>query len=207
MTTKQDSDQQKYGKDRGERDSGTTTSRRALGAAVLVPAVAAVLLWGASMVTWGSQRFRTPFSGDVTYSATGATVRPELVPVALAALASIAAVLAAGRWLRRVLGVVFCLAGALLVWRDVDRAPMSAYPGVPAGSTPIGAVSASPLGPLLLVVAAVALIGAGVLIVRYAGRLPEMGAKYSAPGAKRRALDPDKRLWDALDEGHDPTAE
>lgn len=176
-----------------------------VGAVVLVLAIAAAMLWSASAVTWVGQRYRTPFSGDVTFSATGATLRPELVPVALVAIAAIAAVLATGRWLRRVLGVLLCLAGALLVWRGIGSPVVGSYPGLPPGSTPIGGPSTSPLGPVLMVAAALALVTAGFLVARYAHRMPEMGGKYAAPGAKRTVRDPDKRLWDALDEGEDPT--
>lgn len=175
--------------------------------AALVLAVAAALLWAASAVTWVDQRYRTPFSGDVTFSATGAMVRPELVPVALVALAAIAAVLATGRWLRRVLGVVLCLAGAFLVWRGVGQPVAGAYRGVPSGSAPIAGPSVNPVGPVFMVIAALALAGAGFLVARYAHRMPEMGAKYAAPGENRTVKDPHKRLWDALDEGEDPTDE
>jgi uncharacterized membrane protein (TIGR02234 family) len=171
----------------------------------LVLAASAVMLWAASAVTWVDQRYRTPFSGDVTFSATGATVRPELVPLALVALAAIAAVLATGRWLRRVLGVVLCLAGAFLAWRGVGLPVAGSYPSVPPGSTPISAPAANPVGPALMVVAALALVAAGFLVARYARKLPEMGAKYAAPGRKRVSKDPHKQLWDALDEGEDPT--
>jgi hypothetical protein len=182
-------------------------SRSVAVATTLVLVIAAAMLWAASAVTWAQQRFRTPFSGDVTFTATGATVRPELVPVALVTLAAIAAVLATGRWSRRVLGAVLCLAGAFLVWRAVGLPVAGVYPGVPPGSTPIAGPSANPVGPILMVVAALALAGAGFLLVRYAHRMPEMGGKYAAPGEKRTSKDPHKRLWDALDEGEDPTDE
>ncbi len=48
------------------------------------------------------------------------------------------------------------------------------------------------------------------LAARLAGTWPEMGSRYDAPGAPARATgqssaDPDRELWHALDEGHDPT--
>ncbi|WP_243793385.1 Trp biosynthesis-associated membrane protein [Saccharopolyspora gloriosae] len=153
-----------------------------------------------------------PVLGDVESAASGATVRPELVPLALAALAAVAAVLATGGWLRRIIGALTLLGGVLLAWRAVTwqfgTSSTFVPPDVPAGSEPIGELSRAPYGPLLMVLAAVALFGAGLLVALRAGVLPAMGAKYSAPGAEKpKSADPDKRLWDALDEGADPTDE
>jgi uncharacterized membrane protein (TIGR02234 family) len=176
-----------------------------LGVAVLVLAVAALALWGASAATWASQRYQTPFTGVISYRATGAALRPELVPLALVALASIAAVLATGRWLRRVLGGLLVVIGLLIVWRGVAGPTTGSYTGMPAGSSPVGEPSVNVFGPVLMVIAGVVLLASGYLIARYARRMPEMGAKYAAPGTKPVVKDPDKQLWDALDQGEDPT--
>lgn len=60
--------------------------------------------------------------------------------------------------------------------------------------------------------AAVLSLAPGVLAVRLAPRWPEMGARYDAPAqredaAAQEAVDPDRDLWRALDEGRDPTRE
>lgn len=186
-------------------------SPRLLWYVVLLMLAAAALLWGASALRWSTATYRTPFSGDVQAGATGAVVRPELVPLALAALAAVAAVLAAGGWLRRVIGALTAACGALLAWRVVSwyaGGPQDfEVPGVPPGSVPIGTSGAAPFGPVLVVLAALALLGSGVLVAARAHLLPGMGARYSAPGARKEEYrgDPDKRLWEALDEGDDPT--
>ncbi len=59
------------------------------------------------------------------------------------------------------------------------------------------------------VCAVVALVPA-VLAVRLVGQWPEMGSRYDAPAvaaeqAQERALDTERDLWQALDEGRDPT--
>ena len=59
------------------------------------------------------------------------------------------------------------------------------------------------------VCAVLALVPAG-LATRLVARWPEMGSRYDAPGApvapsETNSLDPDRDLWHALDEGHDPT--
>ncbi len=52
-------------------------------------------------------------------------------------------------------------------------------------------------------------VAPAALAVRFAGRWPEMGSRYDAPGAPDRdrgsGTDPDRELWHALDEGRDPT--
>ncbi|GAA2781609.1 hypothetical protein GCM10010470_14410 [Saccharopolyspora taberi] len=179
---------------------------------VLLLLAAAGLLWGSSAVTWVGQRFRTPFSGEQTSGVTGAVLRPELVPVALATLAAIAAVLATGGWLRRVLGALVVVAGGLLGWRVVawQIEGWFAYsaPSLPQGSVPVSGITTNPAGPLLMSAGAVLLLVAGAVVLLRAGRLPAMGARYSAPGdTRRKVVDPDKKLWEALDSGEDPTVE
>ncbi|MFR9731677.1 Trp biosynthesis-associated membrane protein [Saccharopolyspora sp. MS10] len=193
-------------------DRSRARSARLLWVVVLLLVAGAGLLWWASALTWSSRPYRTSFSGDVTAAATGGQVRPELVPLALAALAAVAAVLATGGWLRRAVGALTMLGGVLLGWRVVSwlagPAADATPPGAPAGAEPVGELVRSPHGPALVLLAALALVGAGLLVALRATRMPAMGAKYSAPGAERpKSTDPDKRLWDALDEGADPTDE
>lgn len=189
------------------------TSARALWSVVLLVLAAALLLWAASALTWATATFRTPFSGDVPSAVSGSVARPELVPLALAGLAAIAAVLATGGLLRRVVGALTALGGLLLGWRAVSwfrtgPAEVPPGPGVPPGSAQIGVQTAAPYGPLLVALAGLALLAAGVLVAARAHRMPGMGARYSAPGARKQSRgDPDKRLWDAQDEGTDPTDE
>ncbi|SFS33174.1 Trp biosynthesis-associated membrane protein [Saccharopolyspora flava] len=188
-------------------------SKGLLWAVLLLVLAGAGALWAASGLTWVEQLFRTPMGTDTTSTATGAVLRPELVPMALAALAAVAAVLATGGLLRRVVGLLIALAGALLVWRSYTmfRGNWFAYlpDGAPPGSTSIGYASTSVIGPGLMVLGAVLLLVAGVLVVVRAGRMPAMGARYSAPGAakEQKSQDPDRRLWNELDAGRDPTDE
>lgn len=180
---------------------------------VLLAAAGALALWGGAALTWVSQPYETPFTGPTTAAASGTGLRPELVPLMLVALAAVAAVLATGGWFRRVIGVAIVLAAALLLWRigawAAGTADLSAFPkDVPPGSKPAGPPSANRIGPLLGLAGAAVFLVAGALVVLRAHRMPGMGAKYSAPSARKEAAkDPDRRLWEALDEGEDPTAE
>ena len=198
MTTRQESEK-----------TGSSGTHRLLPVVVVLMLATAALLWGASALDWGSRRYGTPFTGEKTFTAAGAVVRPELGPLALATLAAIAAVLATGGWMRRLIGMLVVAEGGLLGWRVADwylRGSPLPMGDVPAGSTPLGPASVSPFGPLLVVVAALVLVAAGLVVALYARWMPAMGAKYSAPTAdKQRSRDPDRRLWEALDQGEDPT--
>lgn len=168
------------------------------------------LLWGASSLVWFEQRYRTPFSGDEATGIAGGVVRPELVPLALATLAAIAAVLATAGWIRRLIGLLVALEGGLLAWRVIDwvtgSAPVDDIPRAPPGSEPLARSAANPIGPVFMSLGALLLLAAGLLVVLRAGRMPAMGAKYSTPAAaKQESRDPDRQWWDALDEGDDPT--
>ncbi|MCI2420470.1 Trp biosynthesis-associated membrane protein [Saccharopolyspora sp. K220] len=187
-------------------------SKGLLWTVVLLVLAAAGVLWAASALVWVGQRFRTPFGTEVMAGSTGADLRPELVPVALAALAAVAAVLATGGWLRRAVGVLVVIAGGLLAWRVYQQFNFGWFAygttDVPPGSTPIGQISTQPGGMLLMAAGAVLLLVAGLLVAFRAGRMPAMGAKYSAPGAaKPKSHDPDRQMWNDLDAGRDPTDE
>lgn len=178
---------------------------------VLLVLAAAALLGGASAVDWVQQLYRSELSPDSPVALAGSLVRPELGPVALAALAAGAAVLATGGLLRRVVGALIVLCGGVLVWRVAQYwqggTELPAAPDAPPGSFPAHVLSTDPLGPLLMSAGAVVLLAAGLLVVVAARRLPAMGSKYSAPSArKEESRDPDRKMWEDLSEGKDPTA-
>ncbi|WP_250212952.1 Trp biosynthesis-associated membrane protein [Acrocarpospora catenulata] len=178
---------------RGEVSADTTPSRggREMAVWLVVCAAGAGLAWLAAGRDWG-----LPAAGAVTVNRpvaalTGDEVAAWLTPVALAALAGCVAVLATrGVW-RSVVGVLVALCGA-----GVVAAGLQAYGTAVLDRTywPVAAVAG---GALLLV---------GGLVTALRGRRwAGMSARYSrtpddsAPSARR--------LWDALDEGLDPTAE
>ncbi len=166
--------------------------------------------WAASGLVWVEQRWRTPFTGDQDFPVAGSVARPELVPVALATLAAVAAVLATSGILRRIMGLLVITAGVILVWRAVSwfAGGTASSRDVPAGSTPIGSAQLPVYGPVLVLLAAALLLAAGLWVLVAAHRMAGMGARYDAPGSAARVdSDPDKRFWDALDSGEDPTDE
>jgi uncharacterized membrane protein (TIGR02234 family) len=175
--------------------------RRPLWTVVGLLALAALLLWVSSLMTWSWTQHSDPLTGVVTTKLTGSQRETALVPLALLSLALIAAVVATGGLVRRIAGGVVFLIGVGTVWLAFDGADEvfdthpNAYPFVTIAA-----------GHLVAVLAGLAVTLAGVLLVRSGHRMPRLGGKYQAPAQARRVSDPDRELWQALDAGSDPTA-
>lgn len=164
-------------------------------------ALAALLLWVSSLMTWSWTQHSDPLTGVVTSRLTGSEREAALIPLSLLSLASIAAVVATGGLVRRIAGGVVFLVGVGTVWLAFDGAHEvfdthpSAYPFVTIVS-----------GHGLAALAGLTVTLAGVLLVRSGHRMPRLGGRYQAPAQAKRAADPDQELWRALDSGSDPTA-
>lgn len=175
-----------------------SASKRPLWTAVVALALGAAALWGASRLAW----LEFP-DADRPVEITDGHPEAWLVPLALLALAAIAAVLALGGLARRLLGVLLALAGvAVVVLAFTTTAADLTWYGYGAG---VPARSWWP--PALAGVGGALVLAAGVLLVLRGHTAPRMGAKYAAPGA-RKARQPeadDVDLWNALSDGEDPT--
>jgi uncharacterized membrane protein (TIGR02234 family) len=202
---------------------------RTLGLVVVSLVVAAAALWAASRGSWWTVTWSDPLRGTVVARASGAEAEPVLVPWALLALAAVAGVLATAGWGRRVVGAVVALAGLVALWRGLAGLAAPGPAGLPAAARRAGTVAGVEVTvwwPLLAALGALVMTGAGVVVTWRAGELPRLGARYDAPapgrtpggsGASsgtgeqdrrpRRPADPDQELWQALDEGRDPTVE
>ena len=188
--------------------------RRALGATVLLLVAAAAALGAAAVLPWARAAFRVPLRGIVAVQVDGAALVPVLGPLALLALAAVAATLATAGWPRRVLGLLVVLAavpvarGAVSV-PDPGEVAEAAAGKLPARAEPVGDVVVLAAGPVLAVGGAVLLATAGAALALSGRRMPGLGARYRTPAARRVTprgpADPDRRWWDALDAGEDPT--
>ncbi|WP_106178163.1 Trp biosynthesis-associated membrane protein [Prauserella shujinwangii] len=158
----------------------------------------AAALWASSRLVWFAESADGGVRGTVLRTQTGAERSGALIPLAVLALAGVAGMVATGGWPRRLLGGVLVAAGVAACW--------VALSGLRFGGHPEGAPVAEMYAAHGLAVAGGALIVVGGLLgLRKAGRMPRLGAKYSAPGAKRAERDPGTELWDALSDGEDPT--
>lgn len=191
--------------------------RRSLGLIVVGLLAGAAALWGAGSASWFTVEVPTATRGTVAASATGAQLQPAVTAVAALLVAAVAALVALSGIARRLLGVLVAagaLAAAGLTVRMVVVPPTatelaSARAGLTAPNAPegVGPVTATPW-PWLAVAGGVLAVAAAVLLVLREPRLPQLGARYSAPGATERAADdtdPDRVAWERLDAGGDPT--
>jgi uncharacterized membrane protein (TIGR02234 family) len=223
--------------------SQSGAAARELIVTLVVGAVGAGLVFLATRQGWAQVRTIPPKplpASDVTV--TGAQLVPYADALVLAALGTLAAVLASRGLLRRITGVALAALGAVLAATaftvsaagaisaanagvspatasagsvtDGSNTVPSAVPNV-AGAAPHVTFSAGGWQALLLV-GAMAMVGAGVLVVCRARRLAVMSSRYDSPvaDARRDGTDgmratgrgPDSAsIWEALSRGDDPT--
>lgn len=191
---------------------GLPTGGRLLGLVAVLLVLAAAALWASAQSTWVVQTVVNPLTGPQGNTADGAHAEPILVPWALLSLAAVGGLVATAVWGRRVVGTLVAVAGGWAVLRavvglvapDGGSLPIGLRPGDRAMPAEAGFV-----GPLVAVLGGLLMLAAGLIAARRAGELPRLGSRYRAPGAEpgRRPADPDRALWEAQDEGEDPTRE
>ncbi|MBB3665831.1 putative membrane protein (TIGR02234 family) [Prauserella sediminis] len=181
--------------------------KRSLWAVVVVLLLGSGALWGASGLVWLEVPQGRTVDGRLADDFTGGELVQWPVPIALLALAAVAATLALRGAARRALGVLLAVVGAWTVYLALagdtrDIAWSGWAPGY-EGRT------AEPVwtfwGPAAAVAGGACLALAGAVLVWRGHRMARMGAKYSAPGDRGAATDPELELWDALSGGDDPT--
>lgn len=189
--------------------------------AQLVLVLGAAVLWVASRLTWVDVHSFDGLGQPKTSALTGGQWAAALIPLALLVLAAAVAVLAVRGWALRILAVLVAAASAgmaylgITLWVIVDVAPRAAN----LAEVPVADLTGTDryyTGAVLTLVAAVLALAGAVLLMRSAvrGRAAATTGRYAAPAARRataakqeEAGEPmsERMLWDALDEGHDPT--
>lgn len=165
---------------------------------------------GAAAMTWWTADYVDPLTGPVTLTASGADCLPELVPVALVALAGFGASLATQGWVRRLVGVILLAGGLLVAIRSAGAMvsePAALTGGLVRPADPAGPAELHPVGPILALVGGVLLAVAGGLVAAGLGGRRRLGARYEAPSTAPTdpaSTDPGD-WWKALDAGTDPT--
>src|SRR5690606_6299467 len=201
-------------RDRRRRDPVGTVIR--VGQVLLV--LAAVGLWVASRMTWVQVTTFDGLTHPKTTPVDGVTWSTALVPLALLSLAAAVAALAVRGWALRLLALLVALAGAGMAYLGIS---LWVVPDVAVRAVHLVELSVIDLvdsqrlygGAVVTVASAVGALVAAVLLMRAAAKPASGAAKYAAPAARRAAARRDssdsamseRTMWDALDEGRDPT--
>ena len=179
--------------------------------------VAIVILAALVFTTW-SQTWFTMTVQEKPFVVAGSVAGSALAPVALTALALVAALAIAGRFFRVVLAVLLALLGVCVVVVSAfaiaqpvvsATAAITKATGVAGRSSVAALVTAISMTawPIVAIVIGVLVIVLGLAIAPTAGSWPESGRKYSR--SKLVPADEDERdpvrEWDALSDGDDPT--
>jgi uncharacterized membrane protein (TIGR02234 family) len=176
--------------------------------AQLLLVLAAVGLWVASKLPWVVLRSFDGLGQPRTTAVSGGSWSTALVPFAVVLLAAAIAALAVRGWPLRLLAVLVAAvsAGACYLavaqWTTRDVAPRAAH----LADLPIVSLVGSSRqywGAVVTLAAAVATLLAAVLLLRVAMKGSSREARYASP-SQRRAMS-ERMMWDALDEGDDPT--
>jgi uncharacterized membrane protein (TIGR02234 family) len=182
--------------------------------AQLLLVLAAAALWGASRLTWVEVTSFDGLGQPRTATLSGGSWSTALVPLAVLLLAAAIAALAVRGWPLRLLAVLVAVSSAglaylaITLWmsRDVDvRASHLADTQV----VDLVSTQRHYTGAVIVVVAAGASLIAGALLMRSATTERSGAARY----VRRTAVKTDepgtamseRTLWDALDDGRDPT--
>ena len=178
--------------------------------------VAAAGLWAASRLTWVDLRTFDGLGPPKLITLSGAAWSSALVPLALVLLATAVAALAVRGWPLRMLALLVAVASlatgylAISLWVIPDVAVRGADIAHVPVLTLMGSQRHYP-GPAITLATAICTLVAAVLLMRAAASARGTVTKYLTPAARRALAQPDEKtmsermLWDALDEGRDPT--
>jgi uncharacterized membrane protein (TIGR02234 family) len=190
--------------------------------AQLLLVLAAAALWVASRLTWVDVGSFDGLGQPKTTALSGASWSTALIPLALLLLAAAVAALAVRGWPLRALAVLVALASAGMAYLAVS---LWVIVDVAVRAADLAEIRVADLtgtqrhftGAVITAVAAVGALAGAVLMMRAAAKSRGVPAKYEAPAARRAAAKRDdagdtgsdgpseRMIWDALDEGHDPT--
>ena len=176
--------------------------------------VSAGALWGASRMVWVDVQSFDGLGQPKTTALTGASWSTALVPLAAILLVAAIAPIAVRGWRLGLLSFIVAAISAVMgylaisLWVIRDVGVRAAH----LADVPITALTATQRhygGAILTLVAGVgALVGAVLLMRSVAKPRPEV-ARYerrrSEPSPQEASAPSERAIWDALDEGRDPT--
>ena len=182
--------------------------------AQLLLIVAGLALWGASRLDWVDVMTADGLGQPKTTTLSGAQWSTVLIPLALLVAAAAVAALAVRGWPLRLLALLVAVASAgmaylaITMWVVTDLSVRAADMAHVPVMFLVGTTRHHWGAGVTLVAAALTLAGAVLLMRAASGK--QAVAKYAAPGSARVATEAgdgmtDRMLWDALDDGRDPT--
>jgi uncharacterized membrane protein (TIGR02234 family) len=190
--------------------------RHTIRVAQVLLVVAAAGLWAASRLTWVDLRTFDGLGPPKLVTLPGAEWSAGLVPLALLLLATAVAALAVRGWPLRMLALLVAVASLAIGYLAISLwvIPDVAVRGADIAHVPVLTLMGSQrhyLGPVITLATAVCTLVAAVLLMRAAASASGTVTKYLTPAARRAQSQPDEKdmsermIWDALDEGRDPT--
>lgn len=190
------------------------TGRRGLLLAVALAGIGGAVAALAGTQPWATGTARSAVT-TTAVSISGGTAAPVATAAGLLGLAAVAALPATRRIGRPLIGLLLVVAGGAAASATLAFLTDPAHGefrtvGLPDGGPTVAAAPAAvtvtmSAWPWLSVVAAVLLLGAGLLAVLTGRGWPVLGRRYDAPGGPSVARGP-AAVWDELDAGRDPTA-
>lgn len=182
--------------------------------AQLLLIVAGLALWGASRMDWVDVMTADGLGQPKTTTLSGAQWSTVLIPLALVVAAAAVAALAVRGWPLRLLALLVAVASAgmaylaITMWVVTDLSVRAADMAHVPVMFLVG-TTRHHWGAGVTLAAAVLTLAGAVLLMRAASGKQAV-AKYAAPGStvvEARDGDSmtDRMLWDALDDGRDPT--
>jgi uncharacterized membrane protein (TIGR02234 family) len=205
------------------------TSRLAIGIAQVLLVVAAGLLWTASRLPWVVVRSFDGLGPPKSVTLSGASWSTALLPLAVLMLATAVAALAVRGWPMRLLAGMLAAASFAVGYLGISLwvIPDVSLRGADLAHIPMASLVGSERhywGAAIALASALCTLIAAVLLMRSAvilGADDESTAKYAAPAVRRSMARGDaahqedaaasnegmseRMIWDALDEGRDPT--
>ena len=184
-------------------------------------ALGAVGLWVASQMPWVIIRTFDGLGQPKTTTLDGGMWSTALIPLAVTLLVAALAALAVRGWPLRVLAVLVAVASAGAAYLAISQwvVPDVAVRAADLSGLPVMFLVGSERrseGAALALSAAICALLAAVLLMRTAAT-QRAATKYLPPSARRSVAESDadlgtadsaaseRTIWDALDEGHDPT--
>lgn len=190
--------------------------RRTIRIAQALLVLAAAGLWASSRLTWVDLRTFDGLGPPKAVTLSGTAWSSALVPLTLVLLASAVAALAVRGWPLRILAMLVAVVSLATGYLAISTlvTPDVAVRAADLAHVPVlwlvGSQRHYP-GPVITLVTAVCTLFGAVLLMRAAASTRGADTKYVTPAARRSRMQADENIvsermiWDALDEGHDPT--